>query len=300
MEARRTALHLRSTTVSLVEWAPSSPAAPTIVLLHGGGADSAELSWGELGPAIAAAGHRVLAPDHPGFGESPRASWRLTQEHLVSYVAELIDALRLDDYVIGGLSLGGGMTIGHLLDQPGRARGAVLLGSYGLMPRLYSGRLGFLAHLGTFALERSGVLAALTRSYSRDRGAMERGIAGLIRDPLRRTPGLVDAIMAEAAGTGPTVFREWQRDQVRATGLRTVYTDRLATIRTPTLLVHGDHDSGVPIAHAEKAASLLPQGRLVSVPGAGHWVQRDRPQRVIAAVIEHVRSLTDAETTDPR
>lgn len=296
MDARRTIIDLPHAPVSALEWRPTAETGLPVLLLHGGGADSAELSWDEVGPALAQAGHRVVAPDLPGFGHSPRAGWPLTQELLVRHVGELVDALDLTDYAIAGLSLGGGMTVGHLLDQPGRARTAVLLGCYGLMPRLADGFRGRITHLTSFLLLRSGLLAAMTRSYARNRSALERGLRDLVRNPEARTPELVDAVLAEAAGgTSLETFGQWQRDQVLWNRLRTVYTDQLAGIRTPTLLVHGDRDTGVPLARIETAAALLPSGSLRPIPGAGHWVQRDRPDLVIPAMLEQLRR-DDAST----
>lgn len=296
----RTTIDLPHATVSMREWRPARETGPPVLLLHGGGSDSAELSWGGIGPGLAAAGHRVLAPDHPGFGRSPLPEWPITQEHLVRHVSELVDALALEEYAIGGLSLGGGMTLGHLLDQPGRARTALLLGSYGLMPRLADGPLGSLTHLSSYVLLRTGLLAAMTRAYGRDRGAMERGLRGLVRSADARTPELVDAVMAEAAGTGAEAFGQWQREQVAWNRLRTDYTPQLPSIRTPVLLVHGDRDGGVPVARARAAATALPHGRLVVVPGAGHWVQRDRPDLVLPALIAHLKETGDAPATHPR
>lgn len=297
MEARRAEIAIPGAVVSFLEWRPIARTGCTVLLMHGGGADSAELSWGEVGPALADSGHRVIAPDHPGFGHSARAEWSLTQERLVRYVGEFTDALSLADYAIGGLSLGGGMTLGHLLDRPGRARGAMLLGCYGLMPRLADGPLGTLTHFSSFLLLRTGLLAVMTRSYMRDRSALERGLRDFVRDPAARTPELVDAVLAEAAsGTGTTVFGEWQRDQVLWNRLRTVYTERLAAIRTPTLFVHGDHDRGVPLARTRSAAARLPLAELVTVPDAGHWVQRDSPDIVIPAMLAHLGRIDDAQT----
>ncbi len=300
MEPRRAEIAIPGATVSFLEWRPVERTGCTVLLLHGGGADSAELSWGEVGSALADAGHRVIAPDHPGFGRSARAEWTLTQERLVRYVGEFIDATGLTDYAVGGLSLGGGMTLRHLLDRPGRARGAMLLGCYGLMPRLADGPLGAVTHLGSFLLLRTGLLAAMTRSYMRNRSAMERGLRDLVRDPAARTPALVDAVLAEAAtGTGTAVFGEWQHDQVLWNRLRTDYTDRLESIRTPTLVVHGDHDGGVPLSRIRAAAALLPDAHLTAVPGAGHWVQRDRPDIVIPAMLAHLRRIDDAPAPRP-
>ncbi|MGI9824885.1 alpha/beta fold hydrolase [Agromyces sp. Marseille-Q5079] len=294
---RRTTVSVTGATVSLQEWTPDGGGAsgvglPTVLLLHGGGADSAELSWGEVGPALADSGLRVFAPDHPGFGRSPRAEWRLTQPHLVRYVGELVDALDLDDYVICGLSLGGGLTLGHLLDRPDRARGAMLLGCFGIMPRLSDGLFGRPSHAATFLLLRSGLVSAMTRSYSRNPAAMERGLRAIVRNPDARTPNLVQAVIAEAAASdGLEVFGEWQREQVLWNRLRTDYADRLPGIPTPTLVIHGDHDRGVPIARARTAARLLPQAELLEVPDAGHWVQRDRPDLVIPAMVGFLRRV---------
>lgn len=292
MRARRADVDVAGTTISYLEWTPERATGTAVLLLHGGGADSAELSWGGVGPALARAGHRVIAPDHPGFGQSPAAGWALTQERLVAYVGALVDALGLHDYALGGLSLGGGLALGHLLDRPEGARGAMLLGTFGIMPRLADGPLGALNHLGTFLLLRTGLLSAMTRAYSRSPAAMERGLRAIVRSPDARTPELVRAVVAEAAsGEGLRVFGEWQRDQVLWNRLRTDYTDRLRTIRTPVILVHGDRDDGVPVARAHTAAERLPRGELVVVPGAGHWVQRDRPEAVIPALLGFLRGL---------
>ena len=153
MEPRRRTVSLGWGTVSYLEWLPSEQSSGSeLLLLHGGGVDCAELSWGGLGPILAAAGHRVIAPDHPGYGETPLPPWRVTQSRLVEYVGELIEALDLHEYVVGGLSLGGGMSIGHLLARPSVPRGAILLGSYGLMAHQFEGPFKRPLHLLTWAV----------------------------------------------------------------------------------------------------------------------------------------------------
>jgi pimeloyl-ACP methyl ester carboxylesterase len=57
------------------------------------------------------------------------------------------------------------------------------------------------------------------------------------------------------------------------------------------LVVHGDRDTGVPVARAEEAARRLPDAQLVVAPDAGHWVQRDRPEIVVPAVIDFLKTL---------
>lgn len=293
MEPQRHDIELPRGRVSCLEW-DGAPAADgrSVLLLHGGGLDSAWLSWALLGPALAEAGYRVLAPDHPGYGHSPRASRATTQERLVGYVGEVAEALALRRYAVGGLSLGGGMAIGHVLARPARVSGAILLGSYGLMDHQFAGRLGLPAHVLTWAMLRTGIISALLRAYGNHRGLMKHSVRAIVRSAEQRTPELLDAIMDEAErGAGFTPFGEWQRDQFRWNRLRTNYTAVLDRISVPALIVHGDHDTGVPVANAVRAAGRIPDARLCVVSDAGHWVQRDRPDIVGRAVRDFLDGL---------
>lgn len=286
----RSILELSSGPVSYLDFRPDDfrPDDPvaTVVLLHGGGVDSASLSWGEIGPGLAAAGFRVIAPEHPGFGHSPRAPWPLTQQRLVAYVGQFVDALALDCYAIGGLSLGGGMALGHVLQQPERVTGVVLLGSYGLMSRASDGALAGVWQAATWAMLRSGALAIVGRWTASSPAMLAWSVkTALIRDPVRRTPELMAEITA-AVQQDSGVFEQWQRDEVRWNRLKTDYTPRLPSLRCPVLILHGDKDTGVPVAYARVAARLIPDSRLLVFPGAGHWVQRDRPAEVLNAVTE--------------
>lgn len=285
LEPTRRTVELSSGPVSYLTWVPERQAA-TVVLLHGGGVDNASLSWGGIGPRLAEAGYRVIAPDHPGYGHSPPARLPMTQERLVAYVGQFIDAMELDRYAIGGLSLGGGMTIGHLLDRPDRVTGAVLLGTYGVMPRLADGPLSGVRQLITWAMVRTGVLGTVTRWAGTSRSAMTRSMHALIRNPGQLSDALMDEIMAAAGQPdGFDAFEQWQRDQVRWNSLRTDYTPRLGEVRCPVLVIHGDRDSGVPLARVRAAARFMPDAHLKIIGGAGHWVQRDQPDLVLDALI---------------
>ncbi|KUH90615.1 alpha/beta hydrolase [Mycobacterium sp. IS-1556] len=290
---RRATVRLSWGTISYLEWTPDgADAAPTVMLLHGGGVDSASLSWSGVGPRLAASGYRVLAPDHPGYGDSPPAPWPSTQDRLVTYVGEFVDALGLDRYAIGGLSLGGGITIGHVLDRPEKVTGAMLLGSYGFMSRLSSGPLSGVRQATTWVMLHTGLLRAVSRWSGRSERAMGWVMPALIGDPAQRTPELVDEILSAArADHAFDAFGQWQRDQVRWNRLTTDYRARLATFPRPVLIIHGDKDTSVPVAAARAAADLMPDARLKVVEGAAHWVQRDRPDVVVPKMLEFLDTL---------
>ena len=297
--ARRRTIDLEWGTVSCLAWEPEETAAAArdapplpVLLLHGGGVDSAWLSWGDVGAALAARGHRVVAPDLPGQGESDPAPWRFTQERLVTLVGEVVDALGLERYAVGGLSLGGGMAIGYVLERPAGVAGAMLFGSYGIMRRQYRGPLALPAHIATWMTVATGFMGWMLRWYGNDHRRLEQGLVAIVRSPDQRTPELVDAVLAEAQRESAFVhFEQWQRDQIGLLRLKTDYTDRLAEFPVPALVVHGDRDTGVPVSCAEAAVGLIPDSRLLVVTGAGHWVQRDRPDAVTPAVLRFLDAV---------
>lgn len=68
------------------------------------------------------------------------------------------------------------------------------------------------------------------------------------------------------------------------------YTDEIEPLygapAFPVQLLWGEEDRWIPITTGERLAALLTEGRLVRVPGAGHLVQDDAPEAIIAAVLQ--------------
>ncbi|MGO3136603.1 MAG: alpha/beta fold hydrolase [Agrococcus casei] len=277
--------------VSYLEWKPlSAPRGQDVLLLHGGGVDSAHLSWAPLGRDLARKGYRVIAPDAPGYGGSDAAPWPVTQRRLDEFVGEFVAALELDRYMLGGLSMGGGMALGHTLEHPEQVRALILFASYGLSDYQFDSPISSALQTVTWATVRSGLLDAVQRGYAKRRSWMERSLHGAIRDPERITDALVDEVMQEAEkGTAFTAFTQWQRDQIRWNRMATNHLDRLSEIDLPVLIVQGGRDSAVPVSSARAAAARLSDAQLLLIDDAGHWIQRDQPEEVGRTVIEFVQ-----------
>ncbi|GEK78855.1 alpha/beta fold hydrolase [Agrococcus baldri] len=293
MDAARRTIRLPSGPVSYLEWLPEGPgSASVVVLLHGGGLDSAELSWGATGGALAAAGHRVLAPDSPGYGHSPAAPWPATHDNLVRFVGAFTTAMGLERYALGGLSMGGGMTIGHTFASPERVLGAMLIGTFGIMDQQRQGTMRHPWHLLSWAMTHTGLMGVTMRAYAKRGDALRSSLRGLIRNEANLTPALMQAIGDEAArGSGLRAFDQWQRDQIRFGRLRTNYLPRLGSFPRPALVINGELDTGVPVALARQAAARMPEGRFLEVPDAGHWTQRDVPEVVVPAMLAFLDEL---------
>lgn len=257
----------------------------SVVLLHGGGADSAELSWGGVIPRLAEAGYGVCAPDHPGYGHSDRPASPQGQSELLTYLAELIETLDLTDAVLGGLSMGGGMALGHALEH--RVRGLMLLGSYGLMPAM-GGRL---THLASWLWVHSGAGPRVSRAMGRSPRLVEASLGSLVRDRSVLPADFGAEIRAALGGPGPATFEQWQRSEIGCSGLRTDYRERVGDLDCPVLFVHGAADPGVTLRWVRQAAAVVDDAELVVVPGGKHWVQRDAPEQTVQAMLSFLERV---------
>jgi len=263
-------------------WQAGEAGSP-VVLLHGGGTDSAALSWGGLIEPLAAE-HQVWAPDLPGYGESDRPDIAYTTEFYLDFVQALLEAFGLARASLVGLSMGGALALGTALDTPQRVARLALVDSYGLQRTVSSHRLSYVM------VKLPGLMEFTWRLTARSRDMAQAGLANVFNDPLTAPAALIDEVFAEAGKPlAGRAFTRYQRSQMTWSGLRTVYLDRLGEIKAPTLIVHGRQDKGVPVTCAQEAARRIPGAQLHIVDGAGHWAQREKPAEVKQVLLKFLR-----------
>ena len=68
------------------------------------------------------------------------------------------------------------------------------------------------------------------------------------------------------------------------------YTDEIeplyGNLDCPTQILWGEEDRWIPIATGERLAKLMTNGHLIKVPRAGHLVQEDAPEAIVAAILQ--------------
>jgi len=245
---------------------------PFVLLLHGGGTDSAALSWGHLIEPLAAE-HCVYAPDWPGYGESDRPRISYSMSWYVAFLRDLLDALAIERAALVGVSMGGGIALGFAMAWPARVSKLALVDSYGLQAKAPHHVLGYI--LTRFGLLNAASWAILARS----RAMVRASLAGIYYDATAIPDSLVDEVWAEVRKPGAGyAFRSFQRSEIQWGRLRTVYTDRLREVHTPTLIVHGAEDRLVPASCAIEAHHRVKGSRLELLPACGHWPQREAPE----------------------
>ena len=88
------------------------------LLLHSGGASCRQ--YAAVMPAIAAAGHRVIAWDMLGHGDTDPLRHHLRMEEHAALVGAFADALGVEDYNLAGSSIGGYIAMAHAAADPDR------------------------------------------------------------------------------------------------------------------------------------------------------------------------------------
>ncbi len=285
--------------VSYAEVGPADPAvaatAPVVVLLHGIAGSSH--TWDPV-CALLGERYRIIAPDLLGHGASAKPRGDYSLGAFASGVRDLLELLEVDAATVVGHSLGGGIAMQFAYQFPDRCERMVLVSSGGL------GR------------EVAPMLRAATLP-----GA--EWVVPLLGRLVRRTPipPVVPPGMAEVARNFASLaetdagraFVHTARSVIDVTGQRVDATDRLYLAETmPTLLVWGNRDRIIPVAHGERAHELMPGSHLEILRGAGHFPMHDDPRRfaeILAAFVDgttpatydrdHVRALVRARADVP-
>lgn len=255
-----------------------------VILLHGGGIDSARLSWALALPALAES-HRVFAPDMPGYGESDRPpQFAHTIESYARIVIAFMDALGIAQASVCGVSMGGALTLHLGLTCPQRVLRLVPVSSYGLQRKAP-------AHALSYGFVRLPFLTRLMyAALRRNRAWTRASLASIFADASRISDELVNDVFDEIhrPATGEA-FMAFQKHEMLPHGLRASYLDRLHEIKAPTLFVHGDRDRLVPIAWAREASRRLAGSQLQVMTDCGHWPQRELPETFHAIITEFLR-----------
>lgn len=255
----------------------------TILLLHGGGIDSAMISWGKLIGGLSARQH-IIAPDLPGYGQSDQPDITYTQAFYLDFLTRFLDALNLEKVSLAGLSLGGGISLGFALNFPRRVEKLVLLDSYGIMPETPYHKLSYL-------LVHTPINEFFNWYMKHDRNYVRQSLKAMVYDPQNITDELLDEIMqAVQSPFAGRAFMSTQRNELGWNSLRTNYTGRLSELNIPTLILQGDHDNSVPLKWVQQAHALIKNSRLVILKNRKHWVLSENPQEIVEILREFLES----------
>ena len=246
-----------------------------LVLLHG---TAASLHTWQGWVAELRGRKRVITFDLPGFGltgpfigEYPRDDYRA--DNLARFTLDLLDALHVQRFAIGGNSLGGEVAWRVAAMVPARVDRLVLVDAtgYAFVPeRVPVG----------FQVARIPVINRIDEALT-PRPLVAESVRSVYGDPSRVTGELVDRYFE-------MMTREGNRHALNVR-MQEIDTDlapaRIATLKLPTLILWGAQDHLVPPVNAEHFHKDIAGSQLVVFPGLGHVPHEEDAHATAAPVL---------------
>jgi haloalkane dehalogenase len=224
--------------------------------------------WRHLLEAVADAGWQAVAPDLPGYGDSPYAGSGSWQAH----VAALDDFHReqeLGEVVLVVHDWGGLIGLRWACEHPDLIR-AMVISNTGFFP---DGRWHGMAE----ALRTPEQGERLVDGLDRD------GFAAMLRTV---SPALDDRSVDEYfKAYGSEERRRGQLEMYRSGEFSELEAYDLSSVDAPALILWGQDDPFAPVAGAHRFERELDDTSLVVVEGAKHFVFDDEPARCSAEVV---------------
>jgi pimeloyl-ACP methyl ester carboxylesterase len=246
-----------------------------IVLVHG--TPSWSFEWRAVIAALRSS-HRVIAPDHLGFGlsDKPRMGAYLPADHARRLLA-LFDALDLRDVTLVVHDFGGPIGLPIALERSERVRSAVVLNSW-LWPlggdprvarisRFVGSALGRFLYTQLNASPRWLLPASFARRERLSAQVHRQYLAPFAKRSDRSAPWVLGR---ELTGSDPYYAQLW--------------ADRDKLARIPLTLVWGQKDPAFGSSELQRWQQAFPHATVQLLADAGHFPQEEQPETVIAAI----------------
>ena len=213
---------------------------------------------------------QVIMPDLRGFGSSDAPEGVYTMDTHADDLAALLNALKIEQAVICGLSMGGYIVLAFWRKYATRVRGLILVDTRAGAdaPAARQARLNTAEQVrrqGTAFVVQDMLPRLLAESTRQSRSDLVESVHAMM---LRQSPtGIIGAQlgMAERPDSTPT----------------------LPTITVPTLVVFGAEDVIAPVeTEGRSLADAIPGAKLVVIPNAGHLSNFEQPEAFNTAVCE--------------
>jgi pimeloyl-ACP methyl ester carboxylesterase len=249
---------------------------PPIVLLHGASSNMEVMR--PLAERLAGK-HRVILIDRPGHGFSTRERMEdSTPKVQARMIVEALDKLGTPPAIIVVHSLGGAIGARMALDYPSRIAGLVMLAP---VTHPWRGGVGWYNKLVTKPV--IGPLLAYTITLPLGLLVTQSGARGVFL-PQIMADDFVDS-SATRLLLRPREFLANARDLVTLKQAVAEQTPLYADISAPVTVIAGDVDKTVSTSiHSRPFAGVVPNAKLIVLPGIGHMIQNAVPDLVASEI----------------
>lgn len=248
-----------------------------VLLVHGFPLD--RQMWSHQVATIVEQGHRAIAVDLRGYGESTLAPHDgndgVDMHRYADDLAELLLAMRIDEpVVLAGFSMGGYIAWEFARRHAKRLAALILCDTRaGADSKEAADNRLKMAELVDKWGTRHVADMMIPKLFAPSSQAEQSKVVDAVREVIESTP---TAAIAAA-----------QRGMAR----RQDFSERLEEFALPALLIAGEHDAISPPAEMRNVAERLPNGQFVQISEAGHMAPVENPAAVSSAITQFLAEL---------
>lgn len=255
---------------AMIYWDEQGQGEPLLLIM---GLGVSSHMWYRTRPLLAER-FRTIALDNRGVGQSDVPPGPYSIPLMASDAAAVLDAAGVESAHVFGISMGGMIAQEFALQYP---------------KRVLSLTLGCTSAGGTTAVraDKEATQMLMERSNMTRKEALEAPI------PFIYNP----ATPRERIDEDVAIRRRWfPRAEAYSAQLQGILAweaySRIAAIRVPTLVVHGELDRLVPPGNGKLIAERIPRAKLVMIPHASHLFVTDQPEASHQAILNFLNEQT--------
>jgi pimeloyl-ACP methyl ester carboxylesterase len=247
-----------------------------LVLIHGTGAS---LHTWEGWVKSLKANHRIITFDLPAYGlTGPNPAGDYSQDYYVNFVEKLLTKLSIKKCILGGNSLGGGITWAYALEHPERVSKMILVDAGGYPMVSTSVPIAF-------QLAKIPVLSSLFQ-YVTPRSIIEKSVYNVYVNDEKVTDELINRYYDLALREGN---RKAFIDRMKISIKSEKYLE-IKTLQIPTLIIWGKQDGLIPLTVGERFHQDLPNDTLIVFKDLGHTPMEEDPENTVKVAIDFLKS----------
>ncbi|HFL9396004.1 TPA: alpha/beta fold hydrolase [Escherichia coli] len=193
--------------------------------------------------------HRVVCINVRGFDKNTEKTEQFSLYDIVDDILSIANSLQLDKFILGGMSMGGYVALRFALSYPERLSGLILM-----------------------ATQAEQDPPEIASSY------ME--LCNGWQDPIIKE-NIISSLLPVFFGNNVSEAESWRqvwlghhpeniRNAMNAMLERDDISDKVHTITTPTLILHGSSDTGIPPEKAIEMHKMIAHSELKIIPDANH------------------------------
>lgn len=236
-----------------------------IVLIHG--TSSSLLTWDSVVIQLKDK-HRIIRMDLPAFGlTGPNPNRDYSFDFYTQFIDSFLLKLQVKKCIVIGNSLGGGIAWHYALAYPNKVAKMVLVDASGFSSLTKSkGAIGF-------KIAQTPVLNQIVK-FVTPRFLVKKSLEDVYADDSRISDSLIDIYFK-------MTLREGNRtaliDRMRS-GFQNE-SEKIAALKTPTLIIWGEQDQLIPVEHAYRFQKAIPNSQLSIFKFVGHVPMEETPKQ---------------------